>query len=101
VSEKNLASALAEMEGILLAEAQGPVSEALAASKEAALARLQAALASGLSAEALQPHAARLKAVMAANRFSLKWTGMNARLRQIGQPKETPAPARVRLDLVH
>lgn len=101
---KALAEALDRCEALLAAEKAGPLSEALLAEKEAAVTGLEGLLGSlqdlnDAEVEALAP---RLTAVLAANRFSLKWNGLRAQLAKIGQPKApAPAPSRNRVDITH
>jgi hypothetical protein len=72
--------------------------------QQAALARLQTCLESGLpaldkaQAEALK---AQVGALLLSNGLNLKWTRLRARLARIGAPRTAPsAPRAPRLDLV-
>jgi hypothetical protein len=98
-----LIAALQTLEGVLQEEAKAPMTEGLAARKEAALAALQAQLSKGLSMddEGSEALAVRLRALLIANSFSLKWTGFRAQLARLCQPKAPVVPPRPRLDLVH
>lgn len=99
-----LQTALAACESLLEQERLHGPNDALIAQKEAATAALSEALAQapsldGPGGEALVQ---RLQSVLAANRFSLKWSGLKVTLAQLGQPKPAaPATARPRIDLVH
>jgi hypothetical protein len=98
-----LIAALQALESVLQEEAKAPVTAGLAARKEAALAALEAQLAAGLSVDGEEARAVatRLRALLIANSFSLKWIGLRAQLARIGQPKAAATPTRPRLDLVH
>lgn len=102
---KALAEALDRCEALLSAERAGEISEAAVAQKEAAIAHVESLLGSlpGMSEEDVELLVPRLQALMASNRYSLKWNGMRAQLAQIGQPKPAAVapPNRPRVDLVH
>lgn len=96
-----LERALLECENLLEKERRDGADEALVLAKEAAVAKLAeaAAAASPQSSAELQT---RLLALLASNRFCLKWSELRMRLASIGQT--APAPqglARPRIDLVH
>lgn len=98
-----MSSALSLCESLLERERLQGADEALLAAKEAALEGLGQALIgwapSEADAQSLQP---RIKAVLAANRFALKWADLRARLGRIGQaPARKAEPPRPRIDLVH
>jgi hypothetical protein len=97
-------AALQSLEEVLQEEAHSDMSEGLAARKDAAIASVQALLTQGLALNAgdADAVAGQLQSLLAANRFSLKWSSLRTQLAQLGQPK-TPAAAaiRSRLDLVH
>jgi hypothetical protein len=103
VAGLSLIAALQALEAVLQEEAKAPMTEGLAARKEAALLALQAKITQGLSAEDAASHevAASLRSILIANSFSLKWIGFRAQLSRIGQPKAPVATPRPRLDLVH
>jgi hypothetical protein len=96
-----LEQALADCEALLERERQGGANEALIDAKEAAIGRLEAALTQADSAGADGALVARLQSVLAANRFSLRWSSLRAKLGMIGQPKTGVPETRPRIDLVH
>lgn len=100
-----LEEALAACESLLESERHNGASDALLSAKDAAIERLAQALsqASSLDQEEAERLAPRLQSLLAANRFSLKWSALRAKLGQIGQPKPSDAAsaARPRIDLVH
>lgn len=96
--------ALLDCEALLDRERRNGADEALLAAKEAALEGLEASLKGWRpDADEAQSIAPRLRAVLAANRFSLKWSDLRSRLGRIGQAREPRKtdPARPRIDLVH
>jgi hypothetical protein len=104
VTGQALLAALQSLEQVLQEEAKASMGDALAARKDAAITSLQALMAQGLELEAGDADAvgARLQALLAANRYSLKWSGLRAQLAQLGLPKApVQPPTRPRLDLVH
>lgn len=103
MTDPALMKALRELETALQEEAAGPLDEALAARKERAVATLQACLQTplDLAEDGAGEVALRLQALLAANRFSLKWSSLRVQLGRIGQPKPQPSANRPRLDLVH
>jgi hypothetical protein len=96
-----LEQALADCEALLERERQDGAGEALIAAKEAAIGRLEAALAQAAAVDADEALVSRLQSVLAANRFSLRWSSLRAKLGMIGQPKASAPEARPRIDLVH
>lgn len=98
---QGLALALEELQALLKEEASAKPSEDLVSRKEAAVARLQAVLQSGESLDGDDGAAAQLLSLLAANRFSLKWNGLRARLGELSRPKARLEAPRPRLDLVH
>jgi len=101
-----LIESLRSLEQVLLEEAAASPSkpvQGLLARKESALAQLQQCMgqAESLTPDEAREAAERLRALMVANRFSLKWTSVLARWARIGQVKQPEPPIRPRLDLVH
>lgn len=96
----DLEQALAVCEALLEQERRDGADDALIAAKEAATAGLQAAL-GRTPALVDQALVARLQAVMAANRYSLRWSSLRVKLAQIGQPRQASQVQGPRIDLVH
>jgi hypothetical protein len=99
-----LESALAACEDLLQRENRDGADEALIAGKEAAVARLEEALkAPGAIESSDLSLVERLRSVLDANRFSLRWSALRAELGRIGQvtAKAPAQPARPRIDLVN
>jgi predicted component of type VI protein secretion system len=99
-----LENALSDCEALLERERASGADDALVAAKEAAAARLQALIQRPEALKGSDPEALarRLRAVLEANRYSLKWSSLRAKLGQIGQPKPaSAAPDRPRVDLIH
>jgi hypothetical protein len=98
-----LLTALQALEAVLQEEAHAGMTEALAARKDAAVATLQSLLAQGFVLGAGDADAVghSLQSLLAANRFSLKWSGLQAQLAQLGLPKPAASATRPRVDLVH
>jgi hypothetical protein len=98
---QGLAAALKDLQALLKEEASAKPSEDLASRKEAAVERLRVVLQSGESLDGDDGLAEQLMGLLAANRFSLKWNGLRARLGELSQPKTKAETPRPRLDLVH
>lgn len=98
-----LIAALETCETLLEKERREGASEDLVRAKEAAVARLEEALAAGQALGAdPEALALRLRGLLEGNRFSLRWSNLRVQLARIGQPK--PGMARregPHIDLVH
>lgn len=101
-----LEMALAGCEALLGQEQREGASEVLVAAKEAAVGQLAEALKGpgaldGADVQLVE----RLRSVLDANRYSLRWSGLRAELGRMGQVQanaKAPAqPAQSRIDLVH
>jgi hypothetical protein len=101
---ETLNEAISACEALLEKERRDGADEALVLAKEAAVQRLADLIAEpGYVPEPSVELAERLKALMAGNRFSLKWSGLRAKLGQLGSPVQPKAPSgadRPRVDLV-
>jgi hypothetical protein len=105
VKGPGLAEVLKDLQAVLTEEASAAPGEDLLGRKEAAVAKLETLLHSGVSLNGMDDAIAlQLRDLLAANRLSLKWNGLRAQLGRLSQPKDATVSAqatRPRLDLVH